>query len=178
MIIYFRLMWCGRWDTGICTMHRGEKCVLACRADYAYGDAGSQPKIPPGATLLFEVELYSWKEQRKEKWELNQSERLSEAGARKEDVVKRQSCQWGIPIHMGCRMRAGSLKTKGGDAFKAGKFAEALELYVDAADYLEEEFHSVRARTRWMRVRNAAIIAPTLQKLDARSTMPLRASRC
>ena len=31
------------------------------RADYAYGDAGSPPKIPGGATLDFEVELLSWK---------------------------------------------------------------------------------------------------------------------
>ena len=31
------------------------------RADYAYGDSGSPPKIPGGATLDFEVELLSWK---------------------------------------------------------------------------------------------------------------------
>ena len=43
------------WDLGISTMHKGEKCVLACRHDYAYGAHGSPPKIPGGATLLFEV---------------------------------------------------------------------------------------------------------------------------
>ncbi|KAI8470001.1 MAG: hypothetical protein J3K34DRAFT_421882 [Monoraphidium minutum] len=49
------------WDLGVATMKKGEKAVLTCRADYAYGDSGSPPKIPGGATLDFEVELLSWK---------------------------------------------------------------------------------------------------------------------
>ena len=43
------------WDEGVATMKRGEKAVLICRSDYAYGDRGSPPKIGPGATLHFEV---------------------------------------------------------------------------------------------------------------------------
>jgi FKBP-type peptidyl-prolyl cis-trans isomerase len=43
------------WDKGVATMKKGEKAVLTCRADYAYGDSGSPPKIPGGATLNFEV---------------------------------------------------------------------------------------------------------------------------
>ena len=50
------------WDTGVATMHKGEKATLICRSDYAYGASGSPPKIPGGATLDFEVELFSWKE--------------------------------------------------------------------------------------------------------------------
>jgi peptidylprolyl isomerase len=38
-------------------MRVGERAELVCRADYAYGDAGSPPDIPPGATLTFDVEL-------------------------------------------------------------------------------------------------------------------------
>ncbi|KAG2434445.1 hypothetical protein HYH02_012275 [Chlamydomonas schloesseri] len=49
------------WDTGVATMKRGEKALLICRADYAYGAQGSPPKIPPHATLHFEVELLSWR---------------------------------------------------------------------------------------------------------------------
>ena len=43
------------------TMKRGELCELVCRSEYAYGSAGSPPKIPPNATLVFEVELFDWK---------------------------------------------------------------------------------------------------------------------
>ena len=39
-------------------MLKGEKAMLICRSDYAYGDRGSPPKIGPGATLHFEVLLY------------------------------------------------------------------------------------------------------------------------
>ena len=43
------------WDAGVATMKKGEKAMLICRSDYAYGDRGSPPKIGPGATLHFEV---------------------------------------------------------------------------------------------------------------------------
>ncbi|CAI5487735.1 unnamed protein product, partial [Closterium sp. Naga37s-1] len=45
------------WDIGIKSMKVGELAELTCQSDYAYGDAGSPPEIPPGATLVFEVEL-------------------------------------------------------------------------------------------------------------------------
>lgn len=47
------------WDEGIMGMKVGEKCVLTCTPDYAYGDRGAGKVIPPGATLNFEVELLS-----------------------------------------------------------------------------------------------------------------------
>lgn len=43
------------WDCGVKSMKKGEIAVLTCRSDYAYGKSGSPPKIPPDATLKFEV---------------------------------------------------------------------------------------------------------------------------
>lgn len=48
------------WDVGVATMKVGEKCILRCLPDYAYGAQGHPPTIPPSATLNFEVELFSW----------------------------------------------------------------------------------------------------------------------
>merc|ERR1712217_207245 len=41
-------------------MKKGELAKLTLSADYAYGESGSPPKIPGGATLVFEVELLNW----------------------------------------------------------------------------------------------------------------------
>jgi FK506-binding protein 4/5 len=49
------------WDLGVAAMKRGELATLTCAPGYAYGAAGSPPTIPPNATLVFEVELLSWK---------------------------------------------------------------------------------------------------------------------
>ncbi len=48
------------WDIGVATMTMNEKCLLTCKSEYAYGEEGSPPKIPPNATLQFEVELFRW----------------------------------------------------------------------------------------------------------------------
>eukprot|EP00457_Paulinella_chromatophora_P005367 gb/GEZN01005384.1/.p1 GENE.gb/GEZN01005384.1/~~gb/GEZN01005384.1/.p1 ORF type:complete len:537 (+),score=160.65 gb/GEZN01005384.1/:100-1710(+) len=50
------------WDIGVATMKKGEKAMLTCKPEYAYGEGGSPPTIPPNATLQFEVELFGWTE--------------------------------------------------------------------------------------------------------------------
>jgi len=45
------------WDQGIATMKMGERAILRCQSDFAYGEKGSEPKIPPNATLDFVVQL-------------------------------------------------------------------------------------------------------------------------
>ncbi|KAM8938239.1 peptidyl-prolyl cis-trans isomerase FKBP5 isoform 2-T9 [Lycaon pictus] len=49
------------WDIGVATMKKGEICHLLCKPEYAYGSAGSLPKIPSNATLFFEIELLDFK---------------------------------------------------------------------------------------------------------------------
>lgn len=66
------------WDVGVATMKVGERATFECRADYAYGERGSPPKIPANATLIFDVELLSFKSHR---------DLSGDGGVMKEDVV-------------------------------------------------------------------------------------------
>jgi FKBP-type peptidyl-prolyl cis-trans isomerase FkpA len=45
------------WTEALQKMKKGEKSQVVCPSSVAYGDRGSPPSIPPGATLSFEVEL-------------------------------------------------------------------------------------------------------------------------
>lgn len=45
------------WDVGCAAMRVGERANLTCRADYGYGHTGAGDVIPPGATLMFDVEM-------------------------------------------------------------------------------------------------------------------------
>ncbi|CAB1102792.1 unnamed protein product [Ectocarpus sp. CCAP 1310/34] len=86
----------------------GEKAILKCRADYAYGDSPpGSGVIKPGDTLLFDVELLGFHEKAKEKWEMSAAELMEEAM---------------------------KIKEEGTALFKEKRFFEATERYVAAAD--------------------------------------------
>ena len=93
------------WDMGIASMKKGEKAILTCSPDYAYGAAGSPPAIPPNATLKFEVELINFGPKPKEVWEMTASERLTAAEGH---------------------------KAAGNAAFVSGDATQALESYKEA----------------------------------------------
>lgn len=99
------------WDLAFATMKVGEKAVLTCKPEYAYGENGSPPKIPANATLKFDVELLGFTPKKKELWEMDADEKLTE-GAK--------------------------LKEQGTELFKAKKFAEAVGAYNEAASYMED----------------------------------------
>ncbi|KAK4538111.1 hypothetical protein CDCA_CDCA16G4136 [Cyanidium caldarium] len=49
------------WDVAVRSMAKGELAEFTIAPAYAYGEAGAPPNIPPDATLVFEIELLSWK---------------------------------------------------------------------------------------------------------------------
>ncbi len=49
------------WDEGIMKLKKGQKALLTCPPDYAYGPRGVPGVIPPNSTLIFEVELIDFK---------------------------------------------------------------------------------------------------------------------
>jgi len=49
-------------------MKLGEKSELVIQSKYGYGEMGSPPKIPGGATLIFEVELIQINDRRPTRW--------------------------------------------------------------------------------------------------------------
>jgi peptidylprolyl isomerase len=100
------------WDEGFASMKCGEKAILTIRSDYGYGDNGSPPKIPGGATLNFEVELLSFKEKEKQKWEMSPAERVE---------------------------KAKKLKIEGTSLFMEKRFGEAASLYEEAAKFVFDE---------------------------------------
>ena len=98
------------WDQGFAGMKIGEKAILRCRHDYAYGPSGYPPKIPANATLDFDVELIASAPKQKEIDEMNDAEKSELATKYKES---------------------------GTDHFKNKRFGPALADYEQSITYCE-----------------------------------------
>ncbi len=99
------------WDIGMATMRKGEKSILKCTSDYAYGNS-DQGKIKAGDTLLFEVEMLDFKPKKKALYDMTPQEKVETAQ---------------------------ELKDEGTKLFKAGEFTGAVDKYVEATTYLQPE---------------------------------------
>jgi FKBP-type peptidyl-prolyl cis-trans isomerase (trigger factor) len=73
------------WDKGIMAMKLGEKADLVIKSKYGYGDMGSPPKIPGGATLIFTVELIQIGDRKPTRWQMSDEEMIQTALRQKED---------------------------------------------------------------------------------------------
>ncbi|CAG7649952.1 unnamed protein product [Allacma fusca] len=50
------------WEEGVLTMKKGERSLLICHPEYAYGSK-AHGNIPANSTLYFEIELLYWKDE-------------------------------------------------------------------------------------------------------------------
>jgi len=90
---------------------KGEKALFTIDSELAYGKRGSG-KIPPNATLKFEVELLDFQVKPKTKWDFTEEER---------------------------RVEAEKLKQEGNTFVKEQKFAEAKQKYEQVVEYLDTD---------------------------------------
>jgi peptidylprolyl isomerase len=97
------------WDQGFASMRKGEKAILRCGSDYAYGKRG-QGKIPADATLNFDVELINFGPKKKSRHEYTPEEKIAEAT---------------------------QLKDAGNQSYAAKDFVSALEQYEEAAELVD-----------------------------------------
>lgn len=100
------------WDIGVKTMKKGEKALFKLAPSYAYGASGSSPKIPPNATLIFEIELLAFSDEEKSKWDYTMAQRIE---------------------------MAFKFKEEGNAHFKKAEYEEARKKYDKTLEFVEDE---------------------------------------
>lgn len=90
-------------------MKLGEKAELFIKSEYGYGDQGSPPKIPGGATLIFKVELVQIGDR--------------EAGQKSDEELLKFALGY---------------KDEGNGLFKAGSNQTAVQVYLNGVEHVEK----------------------------------------
>ena len=48
------------WDIGVSSMKIGERAILKCSPDYAYGSSGIPAVIPPDSNVEIDIKIVAW----------------------------------------------------------------------------------------------------------------------
>jgi FKBP-type peptidyl-prolyl cis-trans isomerase len=80
------------WDMALQTMEKGERALIICKPECAYGEAGAPPKIPAAATLECEIELLGW---------TNLREKYRPYSGRNEETRDERMARWEREIDAG-----------------------------------------------------------------------------
>ncbi|XP_024384154.2 peptidyl-prolyl cis-trans isomerase FKBP20-1 [Physcomitrium patens] len=125
------------WEIAVKTMQVGEIALITCKPDYAYGQAGAPPEIPPGATLVFEIELLGARPPKgsildsvaaeKAKLEEVRKERDLTAAKKEEDKKKREEAKAAAAARMQAKMES---RKGGGQGNKGKKVSIVLSSYI------------------------------------------------
>eukprot|EP00850_Spirogloea_muscicola_P001473 SM000005S17270 [mRNA] locus=s5:1098475:1100354:+ [translate_table: standard] len=114
------------WDIAVKSMRVGEVAEVRCEHEYAYGEAGSPPDIPPRATLIFKITLQEVRppkgasastiEENQTRLNELRKEREAAAAAKEDDKKKREEAKAAAASRLQAKLDS---KKKGGG--KGGK---------------------------------------------------------
>ncbi|KEG03825.1 FK506-binding protein (FKBP)-type peptidyl-prolyl isomerase, putative [Plasmodium vinckei vinckei] len=96
------------WDICVASMKKNEKCSVRLDSKYGYGKEGCGETIPGNSVLIFEIELLSFKEAKKNIYDYTDEEKIQAAF---------------------------ELKDEGNEFFKKNEINEAIAKYKEALDY-------------------------------------------
>ena len=58
------------------SMKKGEKAFIYITPPYAFGNQGLEPKVPPNMTVIYEIEVISFCDYEKSKWDYTIEEKI------------------------------------------------------------------------------------------------------
>ena len=143
------------WSLGVATMKVGELSKFIIHSDLGYGASGSPPKIPGGATLVFEIELLEIVHEKTNEEAIAEANKLSdeagtkfragdfkEAGKLYHDAMHELRGKWGeeitkVQTKLNCNM-----------ALVHAKLGEWGECLHHAEDALREDENNLKALLR------------------------------